>query len=39
MVERRYYLTDEHYQSGICDEVIEPRRSSSRKRWKAWKWR
>ena len=24
MVERRYYLTDEHYQSGICDEVIEP---------------
>ena len=24
MVERRYYLTDEHYQTGICDEVIEP---------------
>ena len=24
MVERRYYLTDDHYQSGICDEVIEP---------------
>jgi len=25
MVERRYYLTDEHYQTGICDEVIEPK--------------
>lgn len=24
MVERRYYLTDEHYQTDICDEVIEP---------------
>ena len=24
MVERRYYLTDLHYQSDICDEVIEP---------------
>lgn len=24
MVERSYYLTDEHYQSGICDEAIEP---------------
>lgn len=24
MVERRYYLTDLHYQTDICDEVIEP---------------
>ena len=24
MVERSYYLTDVHYRSGICDEVIEP---------------
>jgi hypothetical protein len=24
MVERRYYLTDLHYQTDVCDEVIEP---------------